>query len=553
MAALVAYRTGVRTASRLFITAALPSPNLDYGFVRDSPSGYPMQPKFLLLGLALCLAGSPAFGQPAELAPIAENSTARHPLQSLKVDAGTIVSVQRDETPTFTAPDGRVHENLPPRTVVKVTLRPASGSNILVELWLPEAEKWNGRLLGLGNGGSAGRIGPGSLVGPLVGGYAVVTTDMGTAPNSDSGIGNREVWKDFGFRATHLMTVAAKQIIAAHYGRLPEFSYFNGGSTGGQQGLQEAQRYPEDYDGIVAAIPAHCRTPLHAYFLWNDQILKKCPFTKEQEAAVIAAGNEYMAAHETPAAAGKFVSDPRGDAKDVEAVVTLAMQKDPTLTPDHAVALRKLFGGPRHAITGERIFNGIPFGSSLAAAHGHLYLFRWVFGADKKMEDIDFGADIDAYTAALGPYLNAENPDLSAFEKRGGKIIMTSGSADSIVPYHASLDYYERVVEHFGGLEKTQSFFRFYIVPGMGHGGGPGINNTPNLIEAVRAWREKSEAPQSLNGRRLVDGKTELEMPLYPYPAKTVWDAANSRFQRADGPRGGVERVAARFRPAAAE
>ena len=287
--------------------------------------------------------------------------------------------------------------------------------------------------------------------------------------------------------------------------------------------------------------------------MWNDQILKKCPFTKSQEANIIAAGNEYTAARETPPVSGKFVSDPRCTGKDIDAVIALALQKDSTLTPDHAAALRKLFDGPRHAVTGERIFNGIPFGSSIDSAHGHLYLFKWVFGADKKLEDINFGADIDAYTAALGPYLNAENPDLSAFEKRGGKLIMTSGSADSVVPCHATLDYYERVIERFGSLETTRSFFRYYIVPGMGHGSGPGINQTPNLLEAVKEWREKGAVPNMLQGRRVADGKTELEMPLYPYPTKAGWNIGTSSFQSVEGPRGGVERVSAAFRPAAAE
>ena len=460
-------------------------------------------------------------------------------LSALKIEHAARVDVQRDATGT--------------RTVVKLLLQPAKRSNINVEVWLPDAEQWNGRFLGLGNGGAAGKINSGSLAGYSAAGYAVATTDMGTAPNSDSGIGNREVWKDFGYRATHLMTVVGKQLVRAHYGKGPEYSYFSGGSTGGQQALQEAQRYPEDYDGITAAVPAHCRTPLHAYFLWNDQILKKCPFTQEQEASVIAAANEFMAPREIPLAAGKFVSDPRCTLQDIEAVIALARKKDASLTDEHAVALRKLFDGPRHAVTGERLFNGIPLGSSLSASHGHLYLFQWVFGKEKPLEDINFGADLDTYSAALAPYLNAENADLSAFEKRGGKLIATTGAADSVVPPQATIDYYECVVEHFGSLEKVQSFFRLYLVPGMAHGGGPGVNQAPNLLDAVRAWRENGTAPGTLTGRHVVNGKVEWEMPLHPYPKKTGWNPKTTSFEAVDGTRGGVERVAARFRPAAQE
>ena len=492
-------------------------------------------------------------GVAAPWAASADQPAGLEAIRGLKIENGTLVLVERDASPTLTTADKRTVGNLPPRTIVKLVLHPAKGSNINVEMWLPDPGKWNSRLLGLGNGGAAGRINSGSLSGPLAGGYAVVTTDMGTSPNADSGIGNPEVWKDFGFRATHLTTVAAKQILKAYYGKDADHSYFNGGSTGGQQALQEAQRYPEDYDGIVANIPAHCRTPLHAYFLWNDQILSKFPFTKAQQNAVIAAGNEYMAARETPKTAGKMVSDPRCDSADIEAVIALAMRKDPTLTKEHAEALRKLFDGPRHAVTGERIFCGIPFGSSFDIAHGNLYLFKWVFGADKNLAEINFGADIDQYTAALGPYLNAENADLTAFEKRGGKMIMMSGSADSCVPYHASLDYYERVAERLGTIEKVRSFFRFYIVPGMSHGPGPGINSLPSALDLVIQWREKGDAPEMIRGRRVVNGTTELDMPLYPYPAKTGWDADAGQFKRVEGRRGGVERVAARFRPPAAD
>ena len=191
---------------------------------------------------ALLLGCVSSYGQSPQAAPSVSSSEDRlAALKALKIDAATITLVQHDDSPKLTAPDGRSQYNLPPRTIVKLVLNPAKGSNILVEIWLPDAEKWNARFLGLGNGGSAGHINPGSLAGPQAGGYAVATTDMGTAPNADSGNGNPEVWKDFGFRATHLMTLAAKQVITAYYGKGPELSYFNGGSTGGQQALQEAQ------------------------------------------------------------------------------------------------------------------------------------------------------------------------------------------------------------------------------------------------------------------------------------------------------------------------
>jgi feruloyl esterase len=454
-------------------------------------------------------------------------------LRALKLEGTEVSSVARDAKGT--------------RTVVKLTLQPAKDSRILVEVWLPDAAKWNGKFLGLGNGGAAGHINPGALDAMSAAGYAVATTDMGTAPNPDSGICNPEVWKDFGYRATHLMTVVGKACVRTRYGKGPELSYFSGGSTGGQQALQEAQRYPEDYDGIAAGVAAHCRTPLHAYFLWNDQILRKCPFTKAQDEAVMAAANEVLAGRQVPVAAGKFVADPRVGPREIEDTIALARRKDPSLTDVHAEALRRLFDGPRHAKTGERIFGGVPLGSSLEASHGHLYLFRWVFGPDKKYEDIDFGADFDRYTAKLAPVLNAENPDLTAFAARGGKLVMTLGTADSVVPYHASIGYYERVVARCGGLDATRGFFRFYVVPGLSHGGGPGINQPPNLLEAVRVWREKGAAPEALPGRHAEAGKVKWELPIYPYPTQVKWDDAAQSYRPFEGPRGGVDPIAERF------
>jgi pimeloyl-ACP methyl ester carboxylesterase len=351
------------------------------------------------------------------------------------------------------------------------------------------------------------------------------------------------------------MTVAAKLAIKIYYGREPDLSYFNGKSTGGQQALQEAQRYPEDYDGIAADVPAHCRTPLHAYFLWNYQILKRCPFTAEQERNVMDAGIKYLAPRQLPPLAGRAIADPRATPDDIEAVIKLARSQDASLTDDHAEALRLLYQGPRNSATGEVIFDGVPLGAGFRIATGHLYLFAWVFGNEKKFEDLNFNEDLDAYTAALGPWLNAENVDLRAFAERGGKLVMASGSADGTVPYTATLDYYDRVIDHFGSLEKVQSFFRYYIFAGAEHGWtGSGINQIPaGLLDLVVNWRENGIAPDGFIGRRFENGKRIFEVPVFPYPTRSVYDATHKRYTQEIGPRGGVARAAERFSPAAQE
>lgn len=466
----------------------------------------------------------------------------REALQREASAHGAVGALERQEAATLERGDAPALTGIPPRTVVRLVLHPAAGSSIVVEVWLPDADRWNGRLLGLGNGGAAGGIPTAALAEAVIAGYAAATTDLGTAPSAASGNGNPEVWRDFGHRATHLMTVAAKRLVRAAYGCDPRFSYFQGSSTGGQQAMQEAQRHPDDYDGIVARVPAHCRAPLHAYFLWNRQILAQCPFTAAQRQSVVAAAIEALAARQPAALAGTAVADPRCRTEELAAIIDLARRRDPTLTAAHAEALRRLFAGPRHAVTGERIFGGIPPGAPFEHADGHLYLFNWVFGAERDPLGIDFASDIERYLATLGPDLNAEDADLARFRDRGGRLLIVAGSADAIVPYHATLDYYERLVAHCGSLAAAQAFCRFYLVPGMGHGDeGPGINTLPDLLQAVVDWRERGIVPGVLPGRRVVAGRTELAIDIPPYPARCGEPSVA-------GPRGGVEGIAARFR-----
>ena len=215
--------------------------------------------------------------------------------------------------------------------------------------------------------------------------------------------------------------------------------------------------------------------------------------------------------------------------QDIEAVIALARKKDPTLTDKHAEILKKIFDGPKNS-KGERIFGGVPLGSSIFPATGNRYLFQWVTEKNIDYNAINFDGDIDAYTRKLGVYLNAENPDLSKFRARGGKLLMVSGTADSVVPFHATLDYYERCAEKAGSMEQLQEFFRYYWYPG-----GPHSCGLPGTLEKLIAWREKGIAPEGISVK-LKDGTNAT---IYPYPAGVK--------------RGGVERVNPRFSPAAEE
>lgn len=432
-----------------------------------------------------------------------------------------IVRVVHVEDGRYENPDHKTVENLPVLTIVYLELKPAERSRIRVEVALPEPAAWNGRLVGCGNGGGAGGLPSQNICNFAKGGYAAVTTDMGTAPNPLlAGIGNPEVWKDFGHRATHLMTVVAKELVRAQYGRDPDYAYFIGGSTGGQQALSLAQRHPEDYDGILAAVPAHCRTPLHAYFLWNYQCVHRADgtrlFTKEQEASYRKTALEYISRRETfPHGRDRFIADPRWTEEDRAAILALAAERDPSLTPEHIEALRRLQNGPVHARTGKRIFEPIPPATAFDPAIGNLYLFHWVFGKDANLLTLDFDKDYDRYYAALSPDLDAEDENLDAFRARGGKLLMYSGTADSCVPYTATLAYYQRVADRIGSLDETQDFFLFYLLPGREHGGGPGVQFIEDDFGLLRAWREKGVRPQA-TGRAMVP--PTFTIPLKPYP-----------------------------------
>lgn len=407
------------------------------------------------------------------------------------------------------------------------------GSFVRHEVWLPDA--WNGVFLGIGNGGMAGSFHHASILSVLRRGYAVAQTDMGTSDGRSRGIGNPALWRDFGWRATHEMTLLAKKLIALHYGGSADFSYFWGGSTGGQQAMSLAQRFPDDYDGIIAGVHANNRVALHTYFLWNHVHAKRLDrsnlFTAQELLRLTASVVEFFQQHADGLPGDGFITFPWLDAATISDL--LAFLREKGFSDEQLCALEAIYSGPIDPETERQIYSGMPIGSEhFGGLDMHLgerchndYLFFWALGEGFDPFSFDFAHDFRRVRELLSPDLDANDPDLTAFRARGGKLLAFSGSADPIVPFPDAVAYFERVTEAMGGYDAVSSFYRYFIFPGKDHGaGGDGSNREWgdeegrwDLLDTLRAWREKGQAPDRLFAARVEDQKTVFARPIAPY------------------------------------
>ena len=474
-------------------------------------------------------------------------------LQSFPLECGEIVSVEWVEAVESPKPNPLGLQLVDIGGFYRVTMmiHPTEQSNITVVMNLPEPDTWNGKFMGTGNGGYAGSIAEGALLNGIGRGYATANTDMGTTSNPDDCIGCPEVWIDYGYRATHLMTIIGKELIAYYYGQAPKYSYFVGGSTGGQQALSEAQRYPDDYDGILCLSPANDRIRLHSFFIWNWQQLhsrKDAEFTSEQarkwKDSIVNTYKKVCGSNEEDdflAYPGRIQGNPMDNPDLHEAIET-------HLTEDQIDALRYIYDGPKDPVTGERIIAPFLPGTETEAlslvdmsnknefAHGYFYPFRWIFGEDFDFLKFDFHKDLQKAIELLSPILDATNTDLSAFKSRGGKLLVFGGSMDAIIPYTGFLDYYHKVIAAQGGIDETKKFFRFILMPGFSHTiGGAGVQEigivglteVPRIPEcdaicALELWVEQKIAPERLLGTHFEIGDSGLKFdharPSYVYP-----------------------------------
>lgn len=425
---------------------------------------------------------------------------------------------------------------------VAVTLRPTPHSDIKMEIWLPPADKWNGKFEGVGNGGLGGTIPLPDMIPGLIRGYAVAADDTGHEDPTGGGsfaLGHPQKVIDYGWRATHLTAVFGQKIARAYYHRSPAHDYFSGCSLGGGEALMEAQRFPQDYDGIIAGDPmlnqTHHEVGAH---LWIPLALSATPgsnITPDKAALIGHAVNEACDAMD--GVTDGVLEDPRKCHFDPGALLCKRADGPGCLTAAQVAAVRKIWAGPR-AVLGPGYSPGLEPGGEaenwkvwIAAQspaddiHSMLGLpfFRYFVYGDPHWEyrQFDFRTGPQHIERMLAATLDATNPNLMRFARRGGKLIHYHGYSDPDISPLSSIDYYWAVV-HELGRSRVDSFYRLFMVPGMGHcAGGPGANQF-DMLGALEAWIEHGVPPASIVATKYRDddrhGPVVRTHPLCPFP-----------------------------------
>ena len=402
-------------------------------------------------------------------------------------------------------------------TRIDYVLRPTKESFIRCRLILPSKEKWTGRFWGLGNGSEGGKVWHEPSFARR--GDASVLCDLGTSERRHYRYPS--AFDDYGWRATHLMTVTGKALTERFYGRKIKRSYFHGGSTGGNQGMREAMDFPDDYDGIVVDVPAQARVSMCALYWWIGRAIRddagQVVVSTNQCVAMARAAVDWFSDKDEPYARGKFLTDPRYSPEAEEGIYALASKSCAELTlPGMRERWHRIFTGP--VINGRRAHAGFPFGADLSGLTRRFnYNLAWFVGRDCDQRTVG-PEKIEEYARRFGPQVNAEKEDLSAFAARGGKLLVMPGLEDEYVPYTSALDWYERTAQRMGGLDRLREFCRLFLLPGRAHGRGRGMAQVHNVDNVLVDWVEKGIAPERLQSD---------DYPIAAYPDKIGGDAVS--------------------------
>lgn len=499
------------------------------------------------------------------LLSISEPARRCEELATLPLDGATVTSAVPVGPGDWKTSGGDLVRELPAFCRVSLHLSPSTGSSIRAEVWLPR-DGWNGRLLGTGNGGYGGVIDDWALANGVRRGFATANDDMGTTPakgmDGSPLIGQPVKWVDFGWRATHATAVVSKQVIASFYGKPHHHAYFTGCSSGGRQALMEAQRFPEDYDGIVAGCAAREFTRTIAQVVWLHRALRTATdstWAPEKLSALRGAVLASCSPTDSGPTGDAWLAEPGACSFDPATIRCQQGDGPGCLTASQVEAVRKIYAGPANPRTGALIYPGLPRGAeplrywSFVAGQARPPwdgIFRWVFGSEWDASTFDFDRDEATLEAALGVVLDASSADLSRFARRGGKLVLWHGWSDTLNPAGASVDYYRQVVAaQKGGLSATRRFARLFLVPGVNHcAGGPGadgfgvgqVASAPDaehdLLLALVRWVEQGVAPVRIVASKFVDEDdpakgVAFQRPICPYPEVARYRGAGDRTQ----------------------
>jgi feruloyl esterase len=470
-------------------------------------------------------------------------ATSCESLTSLPLPHGTISLATPVEAGTFPAPPGRgpgaaVYKTLPAFCRIAATLKPSTDSDIRIEIWMP-ASGWNGKLQSVGNGAWAGTISYPAMATALATGYAAASTDTGHVGNNPDFIPDHpEKVIDFAYRSVHEMTVAAKAIVAAYYSKVPQYSYWNGCSTGGRQAMTEAQRFPNDYDGIVAGAPANYVTRLQGSQVWTAAV------THKDEAGYIPPA-KYAAIHKAAldrcdmldGVKDGVIEDPTRCIFDPRILECKGEDGPSCLTAPQVEVARRIYAGPASR-SGQNIFPGLEPGSEmgLATLSGPKPMdlavdtYKYLVFRDPKWNYLTFNPDADLARAeeTTSALMNSVNPNLQPLFAHGGKLLHYHGWADPGIAPGNSVNYYKSVLEAMGGKAKVDNSYRLFMVPGMGHCGGGDGTSTFDMVSALDQWVTQGKAPEQISASKVVNGIAVRTRPLCPYPQVATYKGSGS-------------------------
>jgi feruloyl esterase len=491
----------------------------------------------MLVGSVVALAGAASMASRSAdaIAPCAS-------IAALILPSGSITRAEDVNAGAFAPPvqiTAAALRSLPAFCRITATLRPSTDSEIRIETWLP-ASAWNGKFQAVGNGAFSGSMNYAALATAVTRGYAAGSTDTGHSGGSASfGLDHPEKVTDFGWRAVHEMTVASKQIIAAYYQSPVKYSYWNGCSAGGRQGMKEAQRFPADFDGIIAGAPALDWTSR------ASQAVRIAQRLETSEAGRLLAGDRdrlhraVVEACDAEDGAKDGLLENPGRCRFDPATIQCPTASDAgCLTTEQVETARSMYSPMKNAVTG-RMVTGLERGSELgwtdlgwtasARATG-LDHFRFLVFHDPKWDVSQFHGDADIARAEESDHntINALDPDLKPFIDRGGKLIQYHGWSDPQISPGNSTQYYSRVVEALGGRSRVDASYRLFMAPGMGHCGGGEGPNTFDMLAALEQWVEQSRAPDQILASHSANGNVDRTRPLCPFPQTAAYTGAGS-------------------------